>query len=168
MGALAMRLRSGEPGTAPTRPGSAGAALDLLDAARQSLLQACQSAEASQRYQHAQLAALRAAAALVVGREHRTRRPARAGRNGRSGSVWDLLPVLAPELGEWAQFFALCAARVPGLAQGTGRVSAREADDLLRQGEIFLDLVCRGLGLPTGLAGGDLLVPVPVAGGGPP
>lgn len=165
MGALAMRLRSGEPGTAPTRPGSAGAALDLLDAARQSLLQACQSAEASQRYQHAQLAALRAAAALVVARERRTRR---AARGGRSGSVWDLLPVLAPELGEWAQFFALCAARVPGLAQGTGRVSAREADDLLRQGETFLDLVCRGLGLPTGLAGGDLLVPVPVAGGGPP
>ena len=36
--------------------------------------------------------------------------------------------------------------RRPGAATGH---SAREADDLLRQSEIFLDLVCRSLGLPV-------------------
>ncbi len=68
-------------------------------------------------------------------------------------SLWQLVPSLAPELAEWAGFFETVTAR-------SGPVSAREADDLLRQAEIFLDLVCRHLGLPAqGQAQADVLVP---------
>jgi len=41
----------------------------------------------------------------------------------------------------------------------TGTPSTREADDLLRQAETFLDLVRAGLGLPVSRHHGDLLLP---------
>lgn len=131
---------------------SAGASLDLLDRSRHSLLEACQSREVSQRYLQAQLGALRAAAALVA---------ARATPDGHCGprSLWELLPTVAPELAEWAEFFELVAAR-----RGQPH-NAREADDLIRQSEVFLDLVCRSLGLPVQPSGHEVLVPTALAGG---
>ena len=131
---------------------SAGASLDLLDRSRHSLLEACQSREVSQRYLQAQLGALRAAAALVA---------ARATPDGHCGprSLWELLPTVAPELAEWAEFFELVTAR-----RGQPH-SAREADDLIRQSEVFLDLVCRSLGLPVQPGSHDeVLVPTALAG----
>ncbi len=120
---------------------SAGTVLDLLDRSRAGLVQACQSQTASQRYTEAHLAALRAAAALVAARTAATGR-------SRPRSVWEVLPGLAPELGEWAAFFAATGRRRLALERGAGGVSAREADDLVRQSESFLELVRRTLHLP--------------------
>jgi hypothetical protein len=129
----------------------AGATLDLLDRARHSLLEACQSEEVARRYDQAQLGALRAAAAVVATRITPTHQS-----TGQSGprSLWELLPSVAPELSEWAGFFDVVGAR------RHHDHSAREADDLLRQSELFLDLVCRTLGLPVPMSPHDhLLVP---------
>lgn len=120
---------------------SAGTVLELLERARAGLVQACHSQSAGQRYTEAHLAALRAAAALVAAR---TVAPGRS----RPRSVWELLPGLAPELGEWAVFFASTGRRRLALERGSGVVNAREADDLVRQSETFLELVRGILHLP--------------------
>ena len=117
-------------------------ALELLGRARTALESACHAGDASTRYLDAYLGALRAGAALVVAR-------ASALPRGRVRGVWPTLPALAPELGEWATFFAATSARRGVLERG-GRVSAREADDLLRQAEMFLGLVEAALDLPPG------------------
>lgn len=119
----------------------AGTVLDLLDRSRAGLVQACQSQTAAQRYTEAHLAALRAAAALVAARTVSTGR-------SRPRSVWEVLPGVAPELGEWAVFFAASGRRRLALERATGGVSPREADDLVRQSETFLEMVRRTLHLP--------------------
>ena len=133
---------------APTPLRDASSALDLLDRSRQSLLAACQSAVVVERFTQAQLGALRAAAALVAARPT-TWRPQ------GPHSLWELLPTVAPELSEWADFFELTTPR----PRRSPAISSREADDLLRQAETFLDLVCRSLGLPVPQHHGDVLVP---------
>lgn len=65
----------------------------------------------------------------------------------RPRSVWELLPRVAPELTEWAAFFAASARRRAAVERGS-QVVARESDDLLRQAEIFLEIVQDLLGLP--------------------
>ncbi|HET8766057.1 MAG TPA: SAV_6107 family HEPN domain-containing protein [Pedococcus sp.] len=144
-------------------PSAAASALDLLDRSRHSLLEACHTRDIVQRHRQAQLAALRAAAAVVAART-------RPGGPAGPRSLWELVPSVAPELAEWAGFFELVAAR-------PGPHTAREADDLLRQSETFLELVCRALGLPVASVDRDVLVPtvaasaasgVPVRGGGSP
>ena len=140
--------------TSTTSPRSsvAASALDLLDRSRHSLLEACHSRDIAHRHRQAQLGALRAAAAVVA---------ARTTPGGPAGprSLWELLPAVAPELAEWAGFFA-------AVASHHGSPSAREADDLLRQSETFLDLACRSLGLPVPVVPHDVLVPTAVAAGG--
>jgi hypothetical protein len=143
---------------AAPRGATAGAALELVERARADLLEACHTRGVAERYLQSQLGAMRAAAALVS---------ARAGGERQSGpqSLWDLLPAVAPELTEWAEFFAVTTARTlrpgsPGRTTMAGApVSAREADDLLRQAETFVELVCRSLGLPAAPPHGDVLVP---------
>ena len=122
-------------------PPSASTVLDLLDRSRAGLVQACRSQSAAQRYTEAHLAALRAAAALVA---------ARTSVSGRSRprSGWEVLPGLAPELQEWAVFFASSGRRRLTLERGTAMVSPREADDLVRQCETFVELVRGALHLP--------------------
>ncbi len=102
--------------------------------------------ETSERYRDAHLGALRAAAALIAARTVPTPR-------SRPRSVWQVLPGVAPELGEWAAFFAACSAHRSVIDRG-GHLSAREADDLLRQSEMFLEIVQDLLGVP-------LTVPLP-------
>ena len=142
--------------TAASGGPTAASALELVERSRADLLQACHSRGIAQRYQHSQLAAMRAAAALVS---------ARAVPTGQAGprSLWDLLPSVAPELTEWAGFFAAVTSRHPSLAGSVpavpGQITAREADDLLRQAETFVELVCRALGLPMAPVHGDVLVP---------
>jgi hypothetical protein len=64
-------------------------------------------------------------------------------------SVWTLLVRVAPELAEWAEFFAAGAdKRIAAQAGMRGAVTAREADDLVRDAGLFLDLVATRLGLP--------------------
>lgn len=122
-------------------PPTARAVLDLLDRARAGLLVACHSPSAAERYTQAHLGALRAAAALVAAR-------AAPSRRSRPRSVWEVLPTIAPELTEWAVFFASTGRRRLALEAATTTVSAREADDLLRQSETFLELVRGALHLP--------------------
>ena len=126
---------------APRAP-LASTALDLLDRSRASLLSACHADTVAGRYVEAHLAALRAAAALLAARS-------RPSRNSQLRSVWETLPQVAPELTEWAVFFAASARRRAAFERGSATVpGAREADDLLRQSETFFELVQGALGLP--------------------
>jgi len=117
--------------------------LRLLAAARAALWEADRAETPAERYATAHLAALRAAAAVLADRarpnDPRSRRPT---------SAWVLLSSVAPELGEWAAYFAAGAGkRAAALAGLRTAVTAREADDLLRDARTFLALVETTLGL---------------------
>ena len=59
-----------------------------------------------------------------------------------------LLAEVAPELEEWARFFAAGAAKRAAAEAGSTRaVAEREADDLVRDADRFLAVVERCLGL---------------------
>ncbi len=138
------------------RPPLAATSLDLLDRSRGSLLTACRAGDAGERYVEAHLGALRAAAALLA---------ARSSSSGRSRprSVWEVLPTIAPELSEWATFFAGTARQRAAVERG-GPLSARESDDLLRQSEIFLEIVQDLLGVPRAEPLPDYIAPISVHG----
>lgn len=119
--------------------------LELLAVARRGLAEAEEQHVDGLRYAAAHLAALRAAAAVLAMRA----RPAPA-RRSRPASVWTLLAVVAPELGEWAAYFASGAAKRAAAEAGIRHVvSTREADDLLRGALAFVAVVERTLGLPS-------------------
>jgi hypothetical protein len=125
----------------PTPPRLASTSLDLLDRARESLVASLSRSSAGERYVAAHLAALRAAAAVLAVR-------GRPRRGGRPRSVWEVLPTVAPELGEWATFFDAGAGRRAAVEAGRDEVvSTREADDLVRDADAFLQLVEQSLGL---------------------
>ena len=130
--------------------------LDLLDRSREALAGACAAPAASARHGAASLAALRAGAALVAAGS--TRRGPRLPGEGPH-DVWSLVVGVAPELVEWAQRFAAATERQGQVDAGTLRVGSREADDLLRDAETFLDLAARRLGVPS-TAAPRRLVPV--------
>ncbi|GAB3690732.1 hypothetical protein GCM10028814_32130 [Angustibacter aerolatus] len=110
---------------------------------------------AGERYVAAHLAALRSAAAVLAVR-------GRPSRRSRPRSVWEVLPTVAPELGEWAAFFDAGASRRAALEAGRDDVvSTRQADDLLRDAETFLLLVESSLGLPRQEVLPTGAVPVP-------
>ena len=114
-------------------PPPSPAALGLLRQAELGLLEAERSADPCRRYVAAHLAALRAGAAVLAVRAQPARRP-RAGH-----SVWALLTVVAPELTEWAAFFASgSSTRAAAEAGITRLVTERSADDLVRQAGQFL------------------------------
>jgi SAV_6107-like HEPN len=118
-------------------PGSAAA---LVRQARAGVAEAQHETDPAQRYAIAYLAALRAAAAMLAlrGRPHRGR--------ARPTSAWLLLTKLAPELAEWAVFFASASAtRAAILAGVTRNVSQRAADDLIREAAQFTDLVAEAV-----------------------
>jgi hypothetical protein len=118
------------------------AALGLLRQAGEALGEAHREQEPLRRYPAAYLAAMRAAAAVLAVRARPQvpqprRRSARPCRN-----VWHLLAQVAPELGEWAAFFASCSATRAAAEAGIARlVGRRDADDLLRQSEQFVGIV---------------------------
>lgn len=117
---------------------------ELLDSARRGLAEAGFTRPSGERYALAHLAALRAAAAVLADRA----RP-RPGYRGRPSSAWRLLALVAPELEEWAALFASGAGRRAAAEAGLAVVTERDADDLVRQVEIFLGLVETALGLPS-------------------
>ncbi|PRZ41399.1 hypothetical protein CLV47_110127 [Antricoccus suffuscus] len=121
-------------------------ARQLLTAAWRSIAEATQHDDPTDRFDAANVAALRAAAAVVSVRAHP------AGTNGVPGdrrrgleTVWDILPRIAPELAEWADFFAVHS-RVRGVARSdrSVRIGQRQADDLLRDADRFAHQV-RGM-----------------------
>ena len=131
-------------GQASQVPGSACRAA-LIESARQGLADAAGEASPGTRYVGAHLAALRAAAAVVAVKMGQGQGPRRKAPN----SVWELLPRVEPALSEWAAFFAAGAGKRAAAEAGLLRaVSAREADDLLRDAETFLSLAEEALGLP--------------------
>ncbi|WP_181407732.1 SAV_6107 family HEPN domain-containing protein [Nocardioides sambongensis] len=119
-----------------------------------SLSEAVTATDAPTRYACAHVAALRAAAALLAARARPQVRPSR-----RQQNAWVLLTQVAPELGEWATFFAAGAAKRAAAEAGSSRaVTEREADDLVRDADRFLAVVEAALGLTPHPSVGDQLV----------
>jgi len=151
------RAPAAEPAPARTpvgqpRPGrpelavrtSALPAATLLALSRRGLVEAASASHPVDRYAAAHLAALRSAAAVLACRARPTSGP---GRRSRPTSAWVLLAAVAPELGEWADFFAAGARKRAAAEAGVpSAVTAREADDLLRDAETFLAVVETTLG----------------------
>lgn len=133
-------------------PATTTSVLELIDKSRACLLSACRSQDVDDRFRNAQLASLRAAAAVLAART------APAGRS-RPRSAWDVLRLVAPEFGEWADFFAASGRRLQLAERGSVMLSYREADDLVREAEGFLGLVLAGLGLPISAPVEGLLAP---------
>jgi hypothetical protein len=138
--------------THPTHQPGSHNALDLpaathsyLARAAASLREAMTTPEVPMRYACAHVAALRATAALLAARAT----PAPAPRRGRQQrNTWVLLAEVAPELAEWASFFAAGAAKRAAAESGSRRaVTEREADDLVRDADRFLGLVEESLGM---------------------
>ncbi|HTW15245.1 MAG TPA: SAV_6107 family HEPN domain-containing protein [Nocardioides sp.] len=124
-----------------------------LARAAESLSEAVAAADVPTRYACAHVAALRAAAALLAARA----RPEPARRRPQK-NAWVLLTEVAPELSEWAAFFAAGAAKRAAAEAGSSRaVSAREADDLVRDADRFLGVVERTLGLVPHVGSGALV-----------
>jgi hypothetical protein len=62
--------------------------------------------------------------------------------------VWVLLPEVEPTLREWSAFFAASATKRAAAEAGLPRaVTAREAEELLHDAEIFVALVETTLGV---------------------
>jgi hypothetical protein len=114
---------------------------DLLVSARRSLAEASIATTAGERYAAAHLAALRAAAAVLAASSRPTKR-------SRVRSVWLVLPQVAPEFTEWAAFFAAGAGKRAGAEAGLACVTHREADDLVRESDVFVARVAQYLGVP--------------------
>ena len=128
---------------APTSP-RRSSVLSLLGSARHGIAEAALSSAPADRYATAHLAALRAAAAVLAARA----RPLPAARRGRPLSAWLLLATVAPELAEWAEFFAAGAGKRAAAEAGKpSAVTPREADDLLRDVETFLGVVETAVGV---------------------
>ncbi len=117
------------------------ASVELLVAAVAEIENAAAEPTAALRYIRAHLVARRAAAAVLAARGRPDRR-----RGHRPRDVWELLPRIAPELTEWAQFFAAgTGKRIAAEAGLPDAVSAREADDMMRDAHNFLDRVAVSL-----------------------
>ncbi len=121
--------------TAPTR--------DLLRTAVIALDDAYQAQNPAQRYIASHLCALRAAAALLALR-------AKPARSSRVRSVWQMLPKVAPEFTEWAAYFEMIGRRRVFVEIGRDVITDRQANDLMRDAESFLDQIAAtlGVGLP--------------------
>ena len=146
---MSQRSSSRRTGGEPTaRPGVRRAPLgpgvyDALERARDSLFAAAAAETPAERYVAAHVGALRIAAAVLAARAQPTKR--RAPRN-----AWDMLTRVAPELTEWAAYFASGAPKRAAAEAGLPHaVSEREADDLLRDVELFLGVVEQTLEIPT-------------------
>jgi hypothetical protein len=114
-----------------------------LARAAESLREAMGSTEVPTRYAVAHVSALRATAALLAARAQ----PSPARRKTQK-NAWVLLAEVAPELSEWASFFAAGAGKRAAAEAGSRRaVTAREADDLIRDADRFLGVIEVALGL---------------------
>jgi hypothetical protein len=118
-----------------SRHAAAAAVVADLARARAALVEAEQASSPGECFLAAHVAALRVAAVVLAVRS----RPV---RNARPRNAWRLLAEVAPELAEWAFFFAATEAKRDAVRAGvTGLVSLREADDLVRDTGCFLALV---------------------------
>ncbi len=117
------------------------AALELLDRSAEGLRLAERCDDAGERFVAAHLSALRAAAAVLAVR-------GRPKRTSGALNVWQVLPRVAPELGEWAAFFAAGAPKRSAIEAGREHVvTTRQADDLVRDSTTFAGIVAESLGV---------------------
>ena len=134
--------REQDAATSAARLAQAATSLERADRA---LTEARTEIHADRRYVSAHVAALRATAAVLSVRT-------RPQSMRRQTNAWVLLERVAPELAEWAAFFAAGAAKRAAAEAGHVRVvSDRDADDLVRDVEQFLRVVARVVGLPERL-----------------
>ena len=139
-----IRLPGVRPSPRPKPPRRRSGAM-LFAQAQGVLGEARREFSSDERYRLAHLAALRFAAALFAERAQPSGRRHRGPVN-----AWVLLVSMAPDLGEWAAYFAAGAPTRAALEAGAfDVVSAREADDLVRAVEQFSDIVAGSLGLLT-------------------
>ncbi len=132
----------------------AATTLALFERAHEAILLACAAESVAGRLHAAELAAQRGAAAVIA---------ARADGRWRSAgpiALWEATAAAAPELGEWTQYFAAVTRRRQLVESGRVRMTVREADDLVRDAEAFLDRVAGVLGLPWTHDGAPRLAPV--------
>jgi hypothetical protein len=134
-------------------PAGCNRAAELAAAARRDLALAELADRPADRYAAAHLAALRAAASVLAARPLTVQLTPR--RRRRLTSAWDQLPVVAPELAEWAARFAAGAAKRAAAEAGfRDVVNAAEADDLLGAARTFVALTAALLDVePAPLAG---------------
>jgi len=130
---------------------------ELLNDAARDLMLAELATRATDRYAAAHLAALRSAAAVLAARSGspETWQPVCGARNGRRrpASAWDQLRAAAPELTDWADYFAAGAGKRSAAAAGlSSAVSAEEAEIHYRDAGAFLGLVRALLGRPQAAA----------------
>ncbi|SFB37439.1 hypothetical protein SAMN05216266_109163 [Amycolatopsis marina] len=122
------------------QPPASPAAVSLLTQAQRGLAEAVGETDPVHRFISSYLSALRAAAAVLAarGRPHRGR--------ARPASVWVLLETEAPELGEWATYFAANSATQAAAQAGiTRRVTEDLADELVQRSRQFLELARRAV-----------------------
>ncbi|MGW4807502.1 SAV_6107 family HEPN domain-containing protein [Kitasatospora sp. NPDC004272] len=121
------------------------ATLELLRHAHRTLVHARGRQDPLERYATAHLAALRATAAVLAVRG----RPVGGPRRRQAiRPAWELLPEVAPELAEWAAYFAAGARRRAAAEAGiVGAAGERDADDLIRNTALYLRIVERILAL---------------------
>ena len=130
----------------PLPPPLPAPAAQLLGQAHRGLAEAATCPDAGWRYATAHLAALRGAAAVLAARTQ-----PEPGRR-RPRSAWVLIGQVAPELGEWAAFFAAGAAKRAAAEAGlSSAVTEREADDLVRDVRTFLGVVETTISRPAPL-----------------
>lgn len=109
-----------------------------------SLAEAMETGDTATRYACAHVAALQAAAALLAARSASTL----SGRRRPQRNAWILLSEVAPEMAEWAAFFAAGASKRAAAEAGSSRaVGEREADQLVADADRFLAVVEQSLGL---------------------
>ncbi len=113
------------------------AVLDLLARSEAELLASTVAQDPSEAFVHAHLAALRAGAALVQAR-------GRPGPRSRARTVWDMVTRAAPDLAEYAAYFAANAATRSAVEAGRTVVEQARAHRAATVAEQFLDAV-RGL-----------------------
>jgi SAV_6107-like HEPN len=124
-------------GPHPPGPPQSRSVVTLLESAQDGLREAQQADTPAERFRLAHLSALRSAAAVLAAR-------ARTRRSARPTDAWTLLASVAPEYAEWAAFFAAHSAMRSAVEAGArSRVGQRDADDMVRQADLFLALVTR-------------------------
>ncbi|WP_439654128.1 SAV_6107 family HEPN domain-containing protein [Streptacidiphilus melanogenes] len=137
------------------RAGAPPAAVDLLAQAQRGLAEARELEGPLERYAAAHLAALRASAAVLA---LRGRPEENARKRKRIRSAWEVLPEVAPELAEWAVYYAAGAPKRAAAEAGiASAATVRDADDLIRNTALFLRivqrLVARGAAVPQARSG---------------
>lgn len=128
-------------------------ARDLLDSAWQGISYAQTVADVNLRYSLAHRCALRTAAAVLAIRATPvTAVGSRArARKSRPQSAWVLLHKVAPEMGEWADYFATHAPIREAAEAGSSLITARMADDAIRDALAFMrDVVALAAGSTAG------------------